>query len=672
MSLYPIAKPPKSEAGKKFALKSPFEPRGDQPAAIASLCDGLWRQERTQTLLGATGTGKTFTMANIIQQTNRPALIMAHNKILAAQLYEEFRNFFPDNAVEYFVSYYDYYQPEAYVARTDTYIAKESTINEQIDRMRHSATRSLLERDDVIVVSSVSCIYGLGSPESYNQMSMLLKIGDVIKQKDLLHHFVELHYKRNDIDFKRGCFRVRGDTIDIWPSHAEDNAWRISMWGDDIESIKEFDPLTGKSVATLTIVKLYANSHYVTPGPTIRNAIEGITQELQIRLAHFQEAGKLLEAQRLEQRTIYDIEMLQTTGTCQGIENYSRYLTGRGAGCPPPTLFEYLPENALLFIDESHVTVPQIGAMYKGDASRKTTLSEHGFRLPSCADNRPLKFEEWDRMRPQTICVSATPAKWEFEQSQGVFTEQVIRPTGLIDPPVEVRPAGTQVDDLLYECHKIVKKQGRILVTTLTKKSAEHLTDFLHEKRMRVRYMHADTDTLERIDIMNDLRAGVFDILVGINLLREGLDIPECMLVAVLDADKEGFLRSETSLIQTIGRAARNIEGKVILYADKITNSMQKAMDETQRRRDIQIAYNEANGITPQTIQKSVSEKRNTDGTAGMSKAQIPLSQKDLKKTIAELEKKMRKAAENLEFEEATLLRDEIKALQQASLKYEA
>lgn len=653
--------PDRDTCPNMFQLESNFLPSGDQPTAITDLCQGIDEKEKTQILLGATGTGKTFTMANIIQNLQRPAVIMAHNKILAAQLYEEFKNFFPHNAVEYFVSYYDYYQPEAYVPRSDTYIAKEATINETIDRMRHSATRSLLERKDVIVVSSVSCIYGIGSPDIYLSMSCLFKIGDHISQKDLINKCVELQYARNDIDFRRGTFRVRGDIIDIFPAHSDDNAWRISMWGNEIETIKEFDPLTGKMLHTLGAIKLYANSHYVTPGPTIRSAVEGIRTELQETLALMRKNDQLVEAQRLEQRTLYDIEMLQTTGSCQGIENYSRYLTGRPSGSPPPTLFEYLPDNALLFVDESHVTVPQIGAMYKGDRSRKMTLSEHGFRLPSCADNRPLKFEEWDAMRPQTICVSATPSKWEFAQTNGVFAEQVIRPTGLIDPPIDVRPATNQVDDLLYEVRKVIEQNGRVLVTTLTKKSAEQLTDFLYEKRLKVRYMHSDTDTLERIDIMNDLRAGVFNILIGINLLREGLDVPECMLVAVLDADKEGFLRSTTSLIQTIGRAARNAEGRVILYADKMTNSMKAAIEETDRRRAKQIAYNEEHGITPETIKKAVTEKRQTDGTAGMSELSKRPQGDNLRKVMQDIEKEMHKAADDLDFEKAAELRDKLK-----------
>lgn len=650
---------------RPFELVTKFTPSGDQPTAIAQLCGGLNEEEKLQVLLGATGTGKTFTMANIIANLNRPALIMAHNKILAAQLYEEFKGFFPNNAVEYFVSYYDYYQPEAYVPKSDTYIAKESTINEQIDRMRHSATRSILERRDVIIVSSVSCIYGIGSPESYNLMTLALKKGELYKQKDLLEKLVTLHYKRNEIDFRRGHFRVRGDSIDIWPSHCDDYAWRISMWGDEIESLSEFDPLTGKIIAPLQMIKLYANSHYVTPMPTIRMAVSEIEKELQHRIKEFKENDKLLEAQRIEQRTIYDIEMLQTTGACQGIENYSRYLTGRLAGSPPPTLFEYFPADALLFIDESHVTIPQIGAMYKGDASRKMTLSEHGFRLPSCKDNRPLKFDEWNEMRPQTVCVSATPGKWEMEQSLGVFAEQIIRPTGLVDPEVYVRPASNQVDDLIYECRKVVEKGGRVLVTTLTKKSAEDLTEFMYERKLKVRYMHADTDTLERIEILGDLRNGIFDVLIGINLLREGLDIPECMMVAVLDADKEGFLRSETSLIQTIGRAARNSEAYVILYADKITNSMQKAMNETQRRRDIQKQYNLEHDITPKTISKTLPS---LSGSKDKQQSKKPQTIDDIQKMIEEKSKLMKEAAKELDFEKAAILRDEIKELEKRAL----
>ncbi len=644
-----------------FKLTTKYVPAGDQPAAIDALCKELDQGAKDSVLLGVTGSGKTFTMANIIERTGRPAAVMAHNKILAAQLYEEFKSFFGGNAVEYFVSYYDYYQPEAYVPRSDTYIAKESTINEEIDRMRHSATRSLLERRDVIVVSSVSCIYGIGSPDAYGRMTLVLRKGEKSKRQELLKSLVELQYNRNDIDFSRGNFRVRGDNVEIFPSHSEDDAWRISFWGDEIESIKSFDPLTGKTLETLDNIHIYANSHYVTPEQAIRKAVNEIKHDLMIRLIELKAAEKLVEAQRLEQRTMHDLEMLETTGMCQGIENYSRYLTGRAPGEPPPTLFEYLPRDAILFVDESHVTVPQIGAMYKGDRSRKTTLYEHGFRLPSCADNRPLKFEEWEAMRPQTIFVSATPGKWEMERTGGAFVEQVIRPTGLIDPPVEIRPALEQVDDVISECGKVADAGGRILITTLTKKSAEDLTEFMHERRIRVRYMHADTETLERIDIMNDLRAGVFDVLIGINLLREGLDIPECMLVAVLDADKEGFLRSETALIQTIGRAARNVEGRVILYADKITGSMDRAIKETDRRRNIQIAYNEKHGITPKTISKSLIEKRMTSGSYTP-----PTDKVTLKKSIAETESMMRKAADNLEFEEAARLRDTLKSLLKA------
>ena len=543
-------------------------------------------------LLGVTGSGKTFTMAQVIEKTQRPALILAPNKTLAAQLYGEFKSFFPDNAVEYFVSYYDYYQPEAYVPRTDTYIEKESSINEQIDRMRHSATRALLERDDVIIVASVSCIYGIGSVETYTAMTFSLKLGEKIDQRQLIADLVALQYKRSLGDFTRGVFRVRGDTIEIFPAHYEDRAWRIGFFGDEIESIVEFDPLTGKKTSDLEFVKVYANSHYVTPRPTLLQSIKAIKEELKIRLDQLHAGGRLLEAQRLEQRCTFDLEMLEATGSCAGIENYSRYLTGRRPGEPPPTLFEYLPDNALVFTDESHVTVPQIGGMYKGDYRRKATLAEYGFRLPSCMDNRPLRFEEWEAMRPQTVHVSATPGSWEMERTGGVFVEQVIRPTGLIDPPVEVRPARSQVDDLLGEVRSVAERGYRTLVTVLTKRMAEDLTEYLHEHGVRVRYMHSDIDTIERIEIIRDLRLGAFDVLVGINLLREGLDIPECGLVAILDADKEGFLRSETSLVQTIGRAARNVDGKVVLYADQITGSMERAMAETTRRREKQTAYN--------------------------------------------------------------------------------
>ena len=668
------ARPEKSMPGKKFKLVSDYTPSGDQPTAIAELTGSAKEGDQTQVLLGVTGSGKTFTMAKVIEELQRPALILAPNKILAAQLYGEFKSFFPENAVEYFVSYYDYYQPEAYVPRSDTYIEKESSVNEAIDRMRHSATRALLERDDVIIVASVSCLYGIGSVETYSAMIFDIKKDETVDQRELIRKLVALQYKRNDAAFARGNFRVRGDSLEIFPSHYEDMAWRISFFGDEIEEISEFDPLTGKKGASLDKVRVYANSHYVTPGPTMKQASEAIKFELQERLKELHEEGRLLEAQRLEQRTNFDLEMIAATGSCAGIENYSRFLTGRLPGEPPPTLFEYLPENALLFVDESHQTVPQIGAMSKGDHRRKITLAEHGFRLPSCIDNRPLRFNEWDAMRPQTFAVSATPGTWEMEQTGGVFAEQVIRPTGLIDPPVEIKPVEDQVQDCIEECKKTAQMGYRTLVTTLTKRMAEDLTEFMHEAGVKVRYMHSDVETLERIELIRDLRLGVYDVLVGINLLREGLDIPECGLVCILDADKEGFLRSETSLIQTIGRAARNVDGRVILYADRVTGSMERAMAETERRREKQREYNEAHGITPQTIKRQIADiVAHTAAQDGVTvdtgdDERNNLVGHNLRAYIEDLEKRMRAAAADLEFEEAGRLRDEIRRLENDEL----
>ncbi len=660
----------KLEGGRKFKIKSDFKPAGDQPEAIKNLVKGAKKNQFNQVLLGVTGSGKTFTMAKVIEETNRPALILAPNKTLAAQLYGEMKGFFPDNAVEYFVSYYDYYTPEAYVPRSDTYIEKEASINEQIDRMRHSATRSLLERDDVLIVASVSCIYGLGSVEAYSKMTLTLQKNYDYNREHIIKSLVALQYKRNDQNFYRGTFRARGEYLEIFPSHLEDRAWRLSLFGDKLEKIEEFDPLTGDQVRELNLIKVYANSHYITPKPTIEQAVINIKKELEITLKKHKEQNKLLEAQRLEERTKFDLEMIEATGSCAGIENYSRFLSGRKPGEPPPTLFEYFPDNTLIFVDECHVTVPQLNGMFKGDRSRKSTLAEYGFRLPSCMDNRPLKFEEWDMMRTQTVFVSATPGPWELEQTKGKFIDQVIRPTGLIDPPVEIKPAKNQVDDLMHECLKTIEKNYRVLVTTLTKKMAEDLTEYLHENGIKVRYLHSDIDTLERIEIMRDLRLGVFDVLVGINLLREGLDIPECALVGILDADKEGFLRSETSLIQTIGRAARNLDGKVILYADKETKSIKKAIKETERRRNIQLDYNKKNKISATTVKKEISDvlesvyekdyvKIGTGANVGGN----------LKKQIKALNKKMKESATNLEFEEAAKTRDEIRKLESTELE---
>ena len=665
------------EAGIKFKLVSEFEPAGDQPEAIKSLVNGIKKNEKSQVLLGVTGSGKTFAMAKIIEKTQKPALVLAPNKTLAAQLYGEFKDFFPENAVEYFVSYYDYYQPEAYVPKTDTYIEKDASINEHIDRLRHSATRSLLERDDVVIVCSVSCIYGIGSVETYSNMTLFVSKDDEIAREQILRKLVNLQYERNDTNFTRGTFRVRGDSIEIWPAHLEDRIWRISLWGEVVENIGEYDPLIGEKTRDLDHIKLYANSHYVTPRPTLQQAAKEIKKDLRKRLKELEESNKLLEMQRLEQRTNFDLEMMEVTGICSGIENYSRYLTGRKPGEPPPTLFEYLPENALIFVDESHVSVPQLGGMYRGDFSRKSTLSEYGFRLPSCIDNRPLKFEEWNAMRPLSVFVSATPGPWELNETEGSFVEQIIRPTGLMDPKCIVRPATNQVDDLIFECNQVSKKGQRVLVTVLTKKMAEDLTEYMNEQNIKVRYLHSDINTLERIAILRDLRSGLFDVLVGINLLREGLDIPECSLVAILDADKEGFLRSETSLIQTIGRASRNIDGRVILYADKMTGSIERAINETERRREIQKSYNEKNGISPRSIKKNIKDILSSVYAKDHISLETPeffdddmLMGNNLESHLKELNQKMIRFAEDLDFENAAKIRDEIRRLEETSLKF--
>ena len=665
---------PLSEAGRQFKVVSDYEPAGDQPAAISALCEGVRAENRDQVLLGVTGSGKTFTVAKLVEEIQKPTLVLAHNKTLAAQLYGEMKGFFPDNAVEYFVSYYDYYQPEAYVPRTDTYIEKESSVNEQIDRMRHSATRALLERDDVLIVASVSCIYGIGAPEVYGKMSISLACGMRQDVRDLTRRLVEVQYRRNDENFQRGTFRQRGDSVEIFPSHLEDRAWRLSFFGDEVERISEFDPLTGEVAGELEEIRVYANSHYVTPKPTLMQAVSQIKSDLKVRLDELHDAGDLLSAQRLEQRVTFDVEMIETTGVCAGIENYSRYLTGRRPGEPPPTLFEYLPEDALLIVDESHVTIPQIGGMFKGDFARKSTLSTHGFRLPSCIDNRPLQFEEWERMRPQTIHVSATPGPWELERTNGVIVEQVVRPTGLIDPVCDVRPTVTQVDDLMAECRTTLAQGYRVLVTTLTKRMAEDLTEYLSEAGIKVRYLHSDIDTLERIEIIRDLRIGVFDVLVGINLLREGLDIPECGLVAILDADKEGFLRSRTSLVQTIGRAARNVDGRVLLYADRLTDSLSYAIEETNRRRQRQQAYNDEHGITPTSVKKSIQDilasvyERDRMTVGAEDESSPYLVGMTLNQYIKALEQKMLEMAASLEFEEAARLRDELVRLSSLDL----
>ena len=669
----------KLEGGRAFRLEGGLEPKGDQPGAIAELVQGIERGDRDQVLLGATGTGKTFTMAKVIEATQRPAIVLAHNKTLAAQLYGEFKSFFPGNAVEYFVSYYDYYQPEAYVPRTDTYVEKEAQINEQIDRMRHAATRSLMERDDVLIVASVSCIYGIGAVETYTAMRLDIRRGQRMEPREVLRELVALQYRRNDNFFDRGCFRLRGDTLDIWPAHLEDRAWRVSFFGDEVEQIVEIDPLTGQRTGDIEAMRVYANSHYVTPRPTMLQAISGIRKEMEHRLTEMERHGMLLEAQRLGDRTRHDLEMLEMTSSCPGIENYSRYLTGRNPGEPPPTLFEYVPDNAIVFADESHVTIPQLRGMYRGDRRRKETLARHGFRLPSCVDNRPLQFEEWDAMRPQSVFVSATPGGWEIQQTEGVIIEQVIRPTGLVDPPIEVRPARSQVDDLLDELRRLVESGFRALVTVLTKRMAEDLTEYLHEQGIRVRYMHSDIDTLERIEIIRDLRLGAFDVLVGINLLREGLDIPECALVAILDADKEGFLRSETSLVQTVGRAARNVEGRVLMYGDDITGSMQRAIRETERRRTKQFDYNRRQGITPESVRKEIGDILESVYERDRVQAKIPRIGKEredlvghnFQKHIEHLRERMFEAAANLEFEEASTYRDEIRRLEAVNLTLE-
>ncbi len=653
--------------GKLFKLKSDYQPAGDQPTARDELVAGLRDGLTNQVLMGVTGSGKTFTMALVIEEMERPALILCHNKTLAAQIYSEMKQFFPENAVEYFVSHFDYYQPEAYIPKTDLYIEKDSAINEQIDRMRHSATRMLLERRDVIIVASVSCIYGIGSPEVYGRMIINLAKNQEMGRTDLVRALTEIQYKRNDISFERGSFRVKGDIVDIYPSHAEDAAWRLSFFGDEIEDIYEFDPLTGVKIADLASITIYPNSHYVTPRPTMQQAIKGIKEEFKIHLKRLEEQNKLVEAQRLAQRTQFDIEMMETAGICKGIENYSRWLTGRPPGSCPPTLFEYLPKDAIFFIDESHVSVSQVGGMYNGDRARKTVLVEHGFRLPSALDNRPLKFEEFDIMRPQTIYVSATPREYELNLTGGKFSEQIIRPTGLVDPTCIIRPAEFQVDDLIGECKEAAKKGQRVLVTTLTKKMAEQLTEYMQDHGIKVEYLHSEVETLDRIEIIRNLRRGDFDVLVGINLLREGLDIPECGLVAILDADKEGFLRSTTSLIQTIGRAARNVDGRVILYADKMTKSMTAALDETERRRNKQIAHNEKHGITPMSIRKKIGEIINQHKDELEPTAPLPTGD-NLKKHLEGLRKDMLKAAGNLDFEEAARVRDEIHKLESREL----